>query len=86
MIKIVKYRPRDVIGRRSMFSFVVISIIVLILAFVSTHGPDRMSEVAGRYTTGCVIWHRPDPADKIPIDRRLSLRDLLPGGFEAIRF
>jgi hypothetical protein len=72
----VKYRWMDGIARRSMFFFVVISIVVLILAFVSAQGPNATAEVAGPYTTRCAIWRGPDYAGKTPIGQRLNLRDL----------
>jgi hypothetical protein len=57
-----------------MSSFVVISIVVLILAFVPAHGPNATAKV-GIYTIRCAIWHGPDPADKIPVGQRLNLQD-----------
>ena len=59
-----------------MSSLVVISIVVLILAFVSAHGPNAMTEAAGLYTTGCAVWHGSDLADKIPIGQRLDVRQI----------
>ena len=73
LIKIVKYRFTDVITRGSILFLVVISIAVLILAFVAAQGPKA---VAGVYTTSCAIWHGPDRAGKTPIGQRLNLRDL----------
>jgi mono/diheme cytochrome c family protein len=66
----------DGIARRSMFFFMVISIVVLILAFVSAQGPTATAEVAGLYTTRCSFWHGPDYAGKTPLGQRLNLRDL----------
>jgi DNA-binding IscR family transcriptional regulator len=59
-----------------MFFLVVISIAVLILAFVSAQGPKATAEAAGLYTTRCAIWHGPDYAAKTPMNQRFNLRDL----------
>ncbi len=66
----------DIMARRSMFSFVVISIVVLILAFVSAQGPNATAEVVRLHTTGCAIWHGPDYAGKTLMGQMLNLRDL----------
>lgn len=60
-----------------MFFLVVISIAVLILAFVSAQGPKATAELAGLHTTSCAIWQGPDYAGKTPIGQRLNLRDLV---------
>jgi len=66
----------DVIARRSMFFLVVISIVVLILAFVSAQGPNATGDAAALYKAKCAISHGTDAAGKTPMGQKFNLRDL----------
>ena len=76
MIKILKYSWMDVSAKKPVSSFVVISIVVLILAVVSVQGPNRTDEVAGLYTPSGAIWHGPDCAGRTRIGQSLNLKHL----------
>ena len=76
MIKIVKYQSMNAIPPRSMSSFVVISMVVLILAFVSAPGSNAIAAVAGLDAKKCSIWHGSDSTGKTQIGQRLNLRDI----------
>jgi hypothetical protein len=56
--------------------FVVISIVVLILAFVSAQTPSATGDEAGLYKTRCAIWHEPDRTGMTPSVQKLDPRDL----------
>ena len=66
----------NVIAPRSTFVFVVISIVVLILAFVSAQTPSATGDEAGLCKTRCAIWHEPDRTGKTPSVQKLDPRDL----------
>jgi len=66
----------NVIAPRSTFVFVVISIVVLILAFVSAQTPSATGDEAGLYKTRCAIWHEPDRTGMTPSVQKLDPRDL----------
>lgn len=65
-----------VIASRSTCFFVVISIVVLILAFVSAQGQNAASDGAALYKTKCALCHGPDGTGKTPMGQKFNLRDL----------
>ena len=66
----------NVIAPESTFVFVVISIVALILAFVSAQTPSATGDEAGLYKTRCAIWHEPDRTGMTPSVQKLDPRDL----------
>ena len=56
----------NVIAPESTFVFVVVSIVALILAFVSPQASSATGDEAGLYKTRRAIWHEPDRTGKTP--------------------
>jgi hypothetical protein len=85
LIKILKYRFEDGIGKRSLLFLVVISVVVLILAFVSAQDLNATPERARLYVTRCAVWHGADHTGKNPTSQSLNLRELrLAGVWEPV--
>jgi mono/diheme cytochrome c family protein len=64
------------IARRSRFFVVVISIVVLILAYVSAQGQNATGDGAALYKAECAICHGRDGAGKTPTGQKCNLRNL----------
>ena len=66
----------NVIAPESTFVFVVVSIVALILAFVSPQASSATGDEARLYKTRRAIWHGPDRTGKTPSVQKLDPRDL----------